>query len=239
MNKIVVTATLMLTACSVPDNQALPSAGYEIRQAKLATYGIMPNDGPVLFVLATDIQNTLDGASTIDPLATSFYNAGYTVVSLDLPCHGADGDTNTGLTCWRARIEAGQDIFTPFGAKLSSVIDDLGPRRVGIVGISRGCYAALKCAALDPRITAMTLIAPLTDLARLSEFAGMPSAPAPQVLNRNILVRVNQNDDRIGSDEAIAYAQAVNATLQVIPGDGHYVPEDGSTLTWLSANFRF
>jgi len=161
--------------------------------------------------------------------------AGLTAIALDLPCHGAKG--YGGLDCWRARIQGGDDIFTPLCAEMSSILDTLGSAHAGVIGVSRGGYAALVCAAHEPRLDVLALIAPVTDLSRLTEFQGMEPMPAP-VIHRSMLVRIGKHDDRVGTDLATAYAKHAGAELTLLNSEGHTAPEDGATAIWMAKAFN-
>jgi pimeloyl-ACP methyl ester carboxylesterase len=76
-------------------------------------------------------------------------SAGYSIVTLDLPCHGADGvdvpavppgsGESLNLLCIAQRIAAGdQDIFLRFCSQLSDALDSLGVSSAAILGVSRG-----------------------------------------------------------------------------------------------------
>jgi pimeloyl-ACP methyl ester carboxylesterase len=172
-------------------------------------------------------------------------SAGFSLISFDLPCHGADASDPNPLLCWRHRLEAGDfDLFTRFCAGFSATLDELGVTEFSIVGQSRGAYIATICTAHEPRVRNLLLIAPLTDLQRLWEFDGYSvdqdlfnlKRYAPYVRNRNILVRVNSVDDRVGTNAALGFGSLVGAELDVIDFIGHEVPNDGRVTTWLIEN---
>lgn len=195
----------------------------------------------VVLLFGGEIHDTLGGIGMV-AVGPALQKAGYSVVSLDLPCYGSDapwrhrGDT---LGCWRRRIESGhRGIFRDFCARVSDVLDQLGESSVSAVGISKGGYIALVCAAQEPRITKLALICPVTDLWRLTEFQGMPrdAAFAAPLVSKPTLIRIGKWDDRVGTAEATAFAQRDNATLQLLDVHGHTAPEDGSTITWLESH---
>jgi pimeloyl-ACP methyl ester carboxylesterase len=196
---------------------------------------------PLVLLLGADIDATLRGDGII-PIGPALEKAGFSVVTLDLPCHGSDAPwrhRHDALGCWRRRIEAGdREIFTRFAAQVSDVIDQLHVTSITAVGISRGGYTALVCAAHDPRITKLALIAPVTDLWRLSEFQGLPRSPALDAPIPHVptLIRIGKHDTRVGTDAAENFAHHIGATLQLLDIQGHNAPEDGSTVKWIRSH---
>jgi hypothetical protein len=82
----------LLTACgggsSTPPVRplaAMPKAD------KLPAYEVI-GSGPIVVVLAMDMQETLYNSATTDTIVPRLLSAGYSVMSLDLPCHGADAE---------------------------------------------------------------------------------------------------------------------------------------------------
>lgn len=186
---------------------------------------------------------------------------GYLCASLDAPSHGADlepGEPRDGLDGWRYRIENKRNFVRKFNDKVSKVLDYLiaegytDPERVAVVGGSRGAFLAFHYAASDPRVKSVAGQIPVTELRALSEFKGMENDPLTKSLSVinlaekfagcNVLVIIGDNDGRVGTDHAIAFARRVsrvakdaNVELHVVPG-GHHGMECLGTLTdvWLS-----
>ena len=237
----------LLTACgggssSTPAGQPLPA----LPQADtLPAYEVI-GSGPIVVVLAMDMQETLFNSPTTDTIVPRLLSAGYSVMSLDLPCHGADAEPGVQpLDCWAQRIAAGnQDIFLSFCSGLFGVLDRLDASTVAMVGISRGAYVAITCAAYDERFRDLALEIPLTDLNYLTEFKSLPvdetvfsiDQYVPYISNRNSLVRIGKDDTRVGTSLALAFAEEVGATLELTDAAGHDIAEDGSTIIWLQAH---
>ncbi len=236
----------LLTACGgdsstsrVQPLPALPMAD------ELPAYEII-GSGPIVVVLAMDKQETLYNSATTDTVVPRLLSAGYSVMSLDLPCHGADAEPGVQpLDCWARRIAAGdQDIFLSFCAGLFGVLDELDVSTAGMVGISRGAYVSVTCAAYDERFLVLVLGIPVTDLNYLPEFRSRPVDPTvfgtdqyvPYISNRNSLVRIGKNDERVGTSLAVTFANKVGSTLELTDAVGHDMAEDGSTIAWLQAH---
>lgn len=206
--------------------------------------------GPTVIVLATNMHDTLDPRqdAVTGGVSGHLERAGFNVVSVDLPCHGADGTPDVSpLSCWAIRISSGDDqLFTRFCASLSALLDSLNIKDANIVGISRGGYVAVTCAAYDGRFKNLGLIVPVTDLNYLTEFKGYPVDVSrfniqqyiPYVADRPILVRIGDADTRVGTTLAVQFANDSGATLELLDTIGHSAPEDGSTINWLDEELQ-
>jgi len=195
-------------------------------------------------VLATNMHDTLYGG-LLKGVPADLIGAGFSLLSMDLPCHGADQDVENPLVCWQTRIEAGDaDIFRRFCGDLSAVLNDLGATDVSIVGQSRGGYVATVCAAYDTRIRNLALIMPVTDLQRLTEFDGYSVdqtvfglAQYDRFLaDRSILVRIGADDTRVGTDAVASFATSVGAELVLVGEAGHDIHNNGEVAAWLVAH---
>lgn len=196
-------------------------------------YEMIDRHGPLVVLLAMSAHSTLHGSMVRVPDDLSA--AGFSLMSLDLPCHGADDTGLPPLQCWRQRIERGDmDIFGRFCRQLSAAITAVGSKNVAVVGQSRGAYVAVTCAAMDSRITRLALLIPVTDLRRLEEFKGY-NGPVPELppIKVPVYVRIGAHDERVGTDSAIAYAHRIGAHIDVLDTSGHDPHEDGSTTRWL------
>jgi len=241
-------ASITLTACggggdSAPAQVVTPSHPSS-QGGTVPDYVLTPGSGPLVVLMATTKETATLGV--MGGVPSSLISAGYKLLALDLPCHGADEDPNLPplhqLTCWRNRIEAGDSqIFTRFCDGLSDVLDELDVEQVFVVGQSRGGYVGAVCAARDARIRKLVMLAPVTDLDRLSEFSGYRVDQAIFGLGRfadtlktiDVRVRIGNDDTRVDTASAVAFAQSVNADLDLVDFSGHVPPEDGSTVRWL------
>jgi dienelactone hydrolase len=200
---------------------------------------------PLLLLFAMSAEATL----TTEPYCRVGHllnTCGWNVVSLDLPCHGANARAGEPpeLAGWAARTAAGDDIIAPFRARVNYVIHHLvesgiaDPARLAAAGTSRGGFMAFHAAAGNPLIRAVAAFAPVTDVLALSEFAGQTSNPlARQMALRNAVdtlagradwITIGNADARVGTENAVAFAQALAAThppcditLRVLPVPGH------------------
>lgn len=175
---------------------------------------------------------------------------GWNVVSLDLPCHGADrrADEPAELEGWAVRVANGEDIVTAFQTRVNDVIEHLvatgvaDPSRIAAAGTSRGGFLTFQAAAGNPGIRAVAAFAPVTDLIALREFAGQEANPLVQRLalvtaagtlaDRAAWITIGNADARVDTDKAVGFARALatesakrslacDVTLRVLPTPGH------------------
>lgn len=204
---------------------------------------------PTLLLLA----QTAEGTLMTEPycrLGRLLHARGWNVASLDLPCHGSDARAGepAELVGWAHRAAAGEDVVADFRRRVGEVVDDLvarglaDPARLAAAGTSRGGFLALHAAAGDPRIRSVAAFAPATDLLALREFSGQETSPlvrrlsllhaAAALADRWAWMIIGHDDDRVGTDRAVALARAISAaaadagttprvTLHVAPVPGH------------------
>jgi len=158
---------------------------------------------------------------------------GFLLVSMDLPCHGADQRPNepAGLAGWYFRLRNGENFVPDFLARASSVLDYLisqgytDPQRIAVYGISRGGFMAFQFAGAEPRVRWVVAFAPVTNLLALSEFSSMWNNAATRSLaltqivdrlvGRAIWMCIGNLDDRVNTDDAIAFARRFVEAAQV------------------------
>jgi dipeptidyl aminopeptidase/acylaminoacyl peptidase len=221
-----------------------------IRFGMLGDKGATP--APTLFVFASRLEDSL-GNKDYNKAASILVSHGYLAVSLDLPCHGQDEKAGepTGLSGWRDRMEKGDDLVPGFIKKVSAVLDYLigegytDRQRVLASGTSRGGFIAMHFAAADPRVRCVAAFAPVTNLLTLREFAGMEQHPATNAMalvhqaeklaDKSVWIIIGNNDERVGTDYAIALARKIaaawkhsdrpaNVEIHVVPSMGHGLP---------------
>lgn len=196
---------------------------------RFGIWGTKPSyPAPTLFVFSATIDESLG-----DPYYRQCGNAlaeqGFLCVSLDLPGHGSDQRDGepAGLAAWRVRSDHGEDFVTPFTEQVREVLDYLieagytDPERVALCGTSRGGFMALQAAAAEPRIRAAAAFAPVTSLGVLREFQDASNTDfldelslhsrAGALTGRSLWLVIGDRDERVGTDEAIAFARRVTA----------------------------
>ena len=223
---------------------------------------------PTLFVLSGDFRETLS-SGYFRQCGNDLVKLGYRCVSIDLPAHGAlaKDPGKSGLTGWRRLAERGTDFVGENNRRLAIVLDHListgrtDPKQVAICGTSRGGFLAMHFAAFDDRVGAVAAFAPVTDLLMLREFGGAEENEivnqyrftelANRLAGRPVWIVIGDQDQRVGTDAAIAAARAITraslernvtsrVTLHVLPEPrGHTTPKGSVALaaTWIRAQF--
>ena len=205
---------------------------------------------PLLVLLAMDGRGTLE-TEPYCRVGRLLHRRGWNVLSLDLPCHGADSRTGepAQLEGWAARVAACEDMVAAFRERVNDVVAHViqagwaDPHRIAAAGTSRGGFMAFHAAAGNPRIRAVAAFAPVTDLLALSEFAGQQDNPlakrlaldqaVPALADRAAWIIIGNDDARVGTDKAVALARALVAAgkaqslacavaLHVVSEPGHY-----------------
>lgn len=139
---------------------------------------------PALLInLASDRHTTLDVAP-YRFASDLFLAAGHVAASFDLPNHGDLADEyGEGLEGIAAAMAAGHDPFMLVAEAGGAVIDAcvreglVREGRVFAYGTSRGGLSALHLTAADARVCAVAVIAPVTHLPALREFASLSGSP--------------------------------------------------------------
>lgn len=256
-------ATPISQACADDANQAVQTAmtpdGVE--------YGIWgEHDGkpaPVLFVLAGTIDGTLS-KPYFRQCGNQLAEHGFLSVSIDIPCHGTLWKKGySGLTGWSALAAEEVDFVAQNNTRLSKVLDHLiatgvaDENKIAVCGTSRGGFLAIHFAAHDQRVACAAAFAPVTDLKALNEFKNLSennfvdtlsvSSKADALAGRPVWIVIGDQDERVGTGQAIEFAQQLTAaarkknidsaiTLHVLPEPrGHTTPKGSAQLAadWL------
>lgn len=174
---------------------------------------------------------------------------GHSVAGFDLPNHGERiNDYGEGLIGMAAAINDGHDLFGETIAIGRSLIDEWSSTQasagaVVVAGVSRGALAAMHLVAAEPRVSALAAFAPVTKLTVLNEFTDLPPSETLAAANavslvsklrdRDHFVSINEQDDRVGTADCIAYFEAVSNPprpghrnrLRIDPGNSHTVSD--------------
>ncbi len=214
---------------------------------------------PALLLTFGMTRGSALGEAPHDLPARIFTEAGHYALSFDLPNHSERVDRfGEGIVGLCAAFMAGHDPFVRFVADGQAVIDACrrqgipGSERIVACGVSRAAYCALRLAAADRRILAVTGLAPVTDWRALSEFAGVADRPevaalaldnwAAELAGRGVFLVIGNADGRVSSAACVrlvlriveeeARQGLVSSTfeLHVVPAEGHSLSAD-----WRSA----
>lgn len=194
--------------------------------------------------------------------ARLFAAAGHAVVSFDLPNHGEQVNAfGQGIDGFCAAFCAGADPFVQLIEQGRAVIDaclaqGLGEGGIVACGVSRAAYCALRLAAAEPRIQAVTGLAPVIDWCALREFAAVREQPAVAALaldqyaealaGRAIFLAIGNADLRVSSAACLRFGtrllaleeagnrQSSAIEIHVIKAAGHALDEQ-----WRAAGAEF
>ena len=130
------------------------------------------------------------------------------------------------LSGWAHRVKQGEDFVSPFVRRCADVLDYMieagytDPQRVAACGTSRGGFCALRLAAAEPRIRAVTCVSPVTNLLALREFDGVTAeqaAPhnvltfADKLAGRAVWLSIGNDDGRVNTGDCITVARSLVA----------------------------
>ena len=258
-----VVATLILLGSSTVSADSFGNKAIRKSTPDGIEYGLWGNtaarSAPTLFMLAGTIESTLE-KPYFRQCGNELAEAGYVVVSIDIPCHGTqtiDGQPS-GLGGWSHRAGNNEDFVAECNVRLSKVLDHLietgltDPNLVAIGGTSRGGFLAIHFAAHDSRVKCAAAFAPVTDLAALSEFRELQEHPltrklslenqAQKLAGRPVWIVIGDRDERVSTQRVIDLATrlsaiakeqdvASNVELHVMSEPrGHTTPKGSSSL---------
>ncbi len=212
---------------------------------------------PLVIAITTDIKESM--TDVYSPVGGILAAKGYSVASIDVTCHGKDQQKKEkyGLDCWRFRADrSDKNIFNGYIDGLKTVIADIAARHeadhsgITVLGVSRGGYLAMKAAAEIPEIANVVALAPVTDVFRLREFDGSQASKSmyslepyyPALAKKHIFIQINNNDDRVGTANAIALIagvtkagdpRAVDLTAIITPRRSHSTSEHQTAADWV------
>ena len=236
------------------------AADFQIQKTRTETeFGMVRGkaDAPLALIFTTDIADSL--TDKFSSMGGALAKEGFTVASIDIPCHGKDirkGEV-PGLDCWRSRIEKTEgDLFAPYAKKISDVVSQIirdkyaSPSFIVAIGISRGGYLAIRAAAADSRIQYIVAMAPVTDLQVLEEFKGLPLDKRgfnlnpwySALSNKSIFLQIGNSDDRVGTQAALDFLtgvvkaagdRPVDITGLITPNKGHATARHDLAAQWI------
>jgi len=184
-------------------------------------------DDPLLLLnFSSDRKSALLGGR-YGSIVRPFLDQGYRVASFDLPSHGDRVDEcGSSIAGMCASVVAGKKPFDLFVEDGQLVIDELIKRglakrgRIMVCGVSRAGYCALRLAAADDRIGAVSALSPVTDWRDLKEFAQVKEQPevaklaltnyADQLAGKRIYTAIGNADGRVGTDACTRFILSIN-----------------------------
>lgn len=243
---LLLTLCLSLPAFAQPLQQAKTPEGY-----RYGWIGDMPKKPmPTVLFLGSQVEYSISDppyAKAVEILCKRVL-----CLTIDNPGEGADAPASKarGLVFWAQSLAAKKDFTGDFVRRANAVLDKLAKdgavdrERVGVFGTSRGGFLALHLAAADPKIKAVALFAPVTNLAVLSEFIPTKAGAqkftvtshakfAAKLYQTPVWLTIGPGDDRVGTHDAIDFGQMMlkAATAKQVPSvfELHVAPANGHT----------
>lgn len=189
---------------------------------------------PVLFILASSIDETL-GTEYFRQCGNRLAREnGWVCVSLDLPYHGKlQKDTSfAGLTGWAEAIRKGEDIISFNNRRMKDILEYLlrkgiaDEKNIYAAGSSRGGYLALQFAASEHRIRSVVAYAPVTKLTAVREFITIPEKDILPVYDldnqldslatKDVWFVIGDRDERVGTDLMVDFAKRLRQAQRAI-----------------------
>jgi len=197
-----------------------------IRFGYIAGANITSVPGPLLLTFEGGMADVLgcNATGTVDPCY--YANAceflvpmGWGCASLDLPSHGSwiEPGEPAGIAGWRWRSDRGEDFVSEVLLRIRELVDfaiaelNVDAEQIAVSGISRGGFIAAHFAARDPRVKALGLLSPVTNLSLLYEFDGAATKQILQAPNttllaqRNVWAIIGDEDTRVYTDSMVSF----------------------------------
>lgn len=191
---------------------------------------------PVLFILASTIDETLGDEyfrQCGNRLAREY---GWLCVSIDLPYHGErkrKGEPGE-ILGWVYAAKNGIDIIEENNERMHRVLQYLitqgyaDKEKIVLCGTSRGGYLALQYAAVEPMVKSVAAFAPAIDLSVVREFKEIKEMPLSYSLNTKIeklskkwiWIVIGDQDSRVDTDEVVRFSRKVSEASKSAKGVG-------------------
>ena len=197
---------------------------------------------PTLFIIGNPISVMgRENMSYLLATGKALAKQGWVYVVLDPACEGYDlkqGQPSS-LAGWAIHAKKGEDFLGPYLRNCGDVLDHLiaegftDAKRVAVQGVSRGGFCALHFAASDPRIKVVVGISPVTNPLALTEFAGVTANQVvgfslehvlEPLAGRAVWISIGNSDDRVSTDDCIAFTRKLVATTRRLQPNLNLVP---------------
>lgn len=174
---------------------------------------------PAAIYLATSAKESLTSPLFNQP-ALPLLERPMRVFSFDLPAHGEGFVSKEAIGHWAEAFSQGKNLLTPALEKMAAAISVLieekviDPKKMGLMGLSRGGWFAAHLATLFPRMHALVGFAPLTHLGALGSFANISYPPSLDLIHLGEPLAGKKIRFTIGNRDLRVSTQAcINCTL--------------------------
>jgi esterase FrsA len=176
---------------------------------------------PAVFYFALSAHDSLN----LDPYnqpAIYLSSPSLRIFSVTLPGHDILPPTEA-LRFWAEEIHHGRDVIQTFAQEVAVQIRHLidqhviDPKKIGMMGLSRGVFIAAHTAALVPEIKHVLGFAPLTRLQNAQEFKDLNVEKwdlthlAGKLYNRNVRFYIGNRDTRVGTESCFQFISELSA----------------------------
>lgn len=178
---------------------------------------------PAVIYFALSAQSTLFQDPYNQPVI-KWIDAGCRVFSWDLPFHDERNTPQEAITLWVEHLAKKSPFIEEFITRSLENVDDLirlgfiDPAHLGVAGLSRGGFIAVKLAAQSPAIQSIVGFAPLTDPKPIDEFShyqdnGKTSYSLtqliPSLIGKRLRFYIGNRDVRVSTDACYAFIRSL------------------------------
>jgi esterase FrsA len=178
---------------------------------------------PTVIYFALSAHSTLF-QDPYDQPVLKWVNAGCRVFSWDLPFHDERNTPQEAISLWAEHFAKKSPFIDEFITRSLENIDDLihqgfiDPAHLGVAGLSRGGYIAVKLAARSPAIQSIVGFAPLTNPKPIDEFSRYPDLGEntysltrliPSLIGKRLRFYIGNRDVRVSTDACYAFIRAL------------------------------
>jgi esterase FrsA len=161
----------------------------------------------IYFALSAEESLTLDPFN--QPVAAWEKISGLRVFSFTLPGHGPGQDKLKAMSYWAAHWSEVEQ-FIEEAKREITILTEQGylNDRIGVAGLSRGAYIALRLAGIDSRIKAICGFAPLIKVEALDEFKSITKPfELSSLIGKPTRLYIGNNDTRVGTKNAYEFIE--------------------------------
>lgn len=175
---------------------------------------------PTLFYFALSKEDSLL-KDPYNQLIQFLPDANIRIFSMTLPAHEPPKSPEKALNDWASSYLSGKDVLTEFIQQIHKAIHFLDQEglllenKLAVAGLSRGGFICSHIAAIDPRISIILQLAPLTKIQYVKDFQEIAKLPdiekldvhylTPKLYQRSIRFYIGNCDIRVGTHHCFSF----------------------------------